>query len=442
MIKISVILPVYNEELYLKQCLKSLCDQTLKEIEIICVDDGSTDQSLSILYEYQERDQRIKVFTQKNKYAGAARNYGLQRAKGEYLIFLDSDDFFQHDMLEKLYKKANDDQLDIALCRYDFYDDIKGQRKAVDFSGRNIFLPLDMEVFSGKDLCHAGIFQVSVGWAWDKLLKSTFIKECGYLFPEFRSSEDGFFVYMLMAKAKRIGVLNERLVFHRINNMNSLSNTKELNWKNGFRMLELTAKELQSQGIYNIYERSFVSFAVEFQVWYLQSMHDKQAFYNCYMYIREYMEPEFRFMEFREGFLCSSDIVLRYHQVLELEFDDLLFLLMEEKNRALQKKAEKGWLFPYNRIPRNCRLIIYGAGEVGQDYRRQLVQTEYCSKVYMVDRNYKRYMEEDFLVENPENIKNLKFDYIIISILDKDTQKKVRNWLHSTGIEDNKIVCM
>ena len=93
--KVSVIIPVYNVEQYLRECLNSVIKQTLKEIEIICVDDGSTDNSLDILKEYAEKDHRITIITQKNLHAGVARNAGLSIAKGEYLSFLDSDDFFE-----------------------------------------------------------------------------------------------------------------------------------------------------------------------------------------------------------------------------------------------------------------------------------------------------------------------------------------------------------
>ena len=108
-VKVSVILPVYNASDYLHQCMDSIVGQTLKDIEIICVDDGSTDNSLDILKEYEQKDKRVKVIQQKNAGAGAARNNGLSIATGEYLSFLDSDDFFEPDMLEKAYEKAKEE---------------------------------------------------------------------------------------------------------------------------------------------------------------------------------------------------------------------------------------------------------------------------------------------------------------------------------------------
>ena len=123
--KVSVIIPVYNVEEYLRECLDSVVNQTLKEIEIICVDDGSTDSSLDILKEYAEKDNRITVMKQANLHAGVARNAGLSVAKGEYLSFLDSDDFFEKDMLEKMFLKVSSNLSDVIVCSNNLWDDKK-----------------------------------------------------------------------------------------------------------------------------------------------------------------------------------------------------------------------------------------------------------------------------------------------------------------------------
>ena len=121
MVKVSVIIPVYNVEPYLKQCMDSVVGQTLKDIEIICVDDGSTDGSLDILREYAAEDNRIQIIEQKNAGAGAARNNGMRHATGKYLSFLDSDDFFEPRMLEKAYDLAEKDQADFVAYKSDQY---------------------------------------------------------------------------------------------------------------------------------------------------------------------------------------------------------------------------------------------------------------------------------------------------------------------------------
>ncbi|DAA83489.1 MAG TPA: glycosyl transferase [Cyanobacteria bacterium UBA10660] len=116
MIDVSVIVPVYNTEKYLQKCLNSLTNQTLKNIEIICVNDGSTDNSLKILQDNAIKDERIKIINQENKKQGAARNAGMQIATGEYIGFVDSDDWIDFDFYEKLYTAAKKHNFDIALC--------------------------------------------------------------------------------------------------------------------------------------------------------------------------------------------------------------------------------------------------------------------------------------------------------------------------------------
>lgn len=116
MVKVSIIVPVYNTEKFLEKCLRSLVSQTLKEIEIICVDDGSIDNSLNIIKKFAKEDSRIKVIEQENKKQGAARNNGTKIAKGEYIGFVDSDDWVDIDYYEKMYIAAKKYDSDIALA--------------------------------------------------------------------------------------------------------------------------------------------------------------------------------------------------------------------------------------------------------------------------------------------------------------------------------------
>ena len=122
--KVSIIMPVYNVERYLRGCLDSVTSQTLKEVEIIVVNDGSTDNSLSILQEYERKfPDQMRVFTTENRGVSHARNYGLRHASGEFVLFVDSDDFIEEDMCEKLYQKAVQDGNDIVVCgRYNVYE--------------------------------------------------------------------------------------------------------------------------------------------------------------------------------------------------------------------------------------------------------------------------------------------------------------------------------
>ena len=116
--KVSLIIPVYNAEKYLQECLDSAINQTLENIEIIIVNDGSTDNSLTICKRYSQKDSRIKLISQKNSGVAVARNIALQTATGEYIAFMDSDDYIDKNMLFDMYTKAKRDNADIVTCQF------------------------------------------------------------------------------------------------------------------------------------------------------------------------------------------------------------------------------------------------------------------------------------------------------------------------------------
>lgn len=123
MSKVSVIIPVYNNEAYVEKCIRSVIGQSFKELEIIIIDDGSTDQSRSILERIAEEDRRIKLIHQENAGVAAARNAGLKEATGEYLVFVDSDDYIGKEYIQNLYQRAKDENADIVICGLVFVDE-------------------------------------------------------------------------------------------------------------------------------------------------------------------------------------------------------------------------------------------------------------------------------------------------------------------------------
>ena len=131
MAEISVILPVYNTSKYLHACLSSLLNQTFHDFEIVAINDGSTDDSLSILQDFANKDSRIRIIDQKNQGIGAARNLGIQLANGTYIAFIDSDDTLELRMLECLYKKAVEESLDIVVCDYIEYEETSKKEEQI-----------------------------------------------------------------------------------------------------------------------------------------------------------------------------------------------------------------------------------------------------------------------------------------------------------------------
>lgn len=269
-IKVSVIVPVYNVAAYLPQCLDSIINQTLRDIEIICVDDGSTDESAEILKEYEKKDKRIRAFYRENHGAGAARNYGLQQARGKYLSFLDSDDFFDEIMLEKAYKKAEECMADMVVFRSDQYMSDKGEYKPALWTVRMRDIPPYMP-FNHRQMTD-NIFKVFVGWAWDKLFLKSFVDKHHLFFQEQRTSNDLLFVFSAVATAKKIAVIDEVLAHQRRDAKDSLSKTREKSWDCFYNALTALRDRLKMENMYDEVERDYINYALHFTLWNLNSL--------------------------------------------------------------------------------------------------------------------------------------------------------------------------
>lgn len=267
---ISVIIPVYNTEKYLNQCMDSIVGQTLNEIEIICVNDRSTDNSLSILEEYAKKDKRVHVITQDNAGAGAARNRGMSIAQGEYLSFLDADDFFELDMLEKAYLQAEKDCADFVVYKSDQYHTEEDKFVQVAWTLREKEIP-PYTPFNHRQMTD-NIFKVFVGWAWDKLYRTSFVRKHKLLFQEQRTSNDMLFVFSAIALAKRISVVSEVLAHQRRDAKDSLSKTREKSWHCFYDALIALKSRLEVEGIYEELERDFINYALHFSLWNLNTL--------------------------------------------------------------------------------------------------------------------------------------------------------------------------
>jgi len=269
MTKISVIIPVYNSEKYLRACLDSVTRQTLREIEIICVDDGSTDSSGEILRAYASRDRRVKIISQKNSGAGAARNAGLALAQGEYLSFLDADDFFAPQMLEEAYANAAENRADVIVFGCDFYDEAGGGYTECTYSIHKKLLP-ERQPFAGTDV-KKDVFKLFVGWAWDKLFRAEFVRANSLHFQEQRTTNDALFVFCGVVRAERIVTLPGSYAHHR-RVQGTLSVTREKSWMCFYNMLLALRERLQEWEIYSRFERDYINYCVHFSLWNLNTL--------------------------------------------------------------------------------------------------------------------------------------------------------------------------
>ena len=222
--KVSVVIPCYNVEKYLRECMDSVVNQTLKDIEIICVNDGSTDTTLSILQEYADRDNRIRIIDKKNSGYGDSMNCGFDVANGDYLGIVESDDFAEPDMFERLYESAAKHQLDVCKAgffQYSTLPEIKNVPilSAAKIAGKNIFCPTTGFQSPRRQ---AAFFKATAA-IWAGIYRREFIRENHIRFNPTpgASYQDVGFSFKVWAKAKRVLFLDRCLLHYRVDNAGS-----------------------------------------------------------------------------------------------------------------------------------------------------------------------------------------------------------------------------
>lgn len=240
---VSVIVPVYNSSKYLRRCMDSIVEQTLQNIEVICVNDGSTDDSLEILREYESKDNRVKVITQENQGCWAARNTGMDVASGKYLSFIDSDDYIELNLYEKAYEAAYTNNADILYFGANWGNKpINYENLAVDVKTNTEYRPF-MKCFT----------------VWNKLYKNSMIKESGVKFENIVIQEDLCFDLMVLPWAKKLVSIEGIYYHYDKNNTESVSHTSGYD-KISFKMVPLVCKAWREKDYLKGNELELLSF--------------------------------------------------------------------------------------------------------------------------------------------------------------------------------------
>ncbi len=281
---VSVIIPVYNVEKYLRQCLDSVVNQTLRDIEIICVDDGSTDSSPAILAEYAAKDPRVKVLTREHTNAGAARNAGLAVATGEYLGFVDSDDWCETTLFEKAYLKAKADDADAVMWRFMMYDMRTGGN-----GSQNAFPKMvrDMKgVFSAADL-RSGVFTAFNPAPWNRVVRTSLVRGKSIAFQEIERSNDIVFGCLVTVEAERLAVIDEPLYHYRIGMTSNLQANNHRTPRSVFEAWKCLGAELLKRGKDGSFAVGFATAASNSLFYTLNSIKSVEAYQELWRLLRE-----------------------------------------------------------------------------------------------------------------------------------------------------------
>ena len=286
--KVSVVMSVYNGAKYLDKTIPQILNQTLKDIEFIVVNDGSTDSSLSIIQNYQY-DFRLKIINlEENKGQSYARNIGVKNAVGEYVIFLDCDDDFDKELCGKLYWHMNRYKLDLCLTGYTVHN------CKTDGEYKNLFWDFPDDVFEGISLNSCRFNQI-VGWNWDKMYRREFILKNKLFFPEdMHISEDALVAYPAVLCAQRMFVLKESLITYKEFGANSVSSKMDKYVADNFKYYDKMYAFLKEHNLEKTHEKHFINLFVGHSMfafeYLLKTEKAKQEFFDLLVgvYIKKY----------------------------------------------------------------------------------------------------------------------------------------------------------
>lgn len=374
---LSIIVPIYNTDKYLKQCLDSIVGQSYKDFELILVDDGSKDNSIDICKQYCQRYKNIYLIEGKHEGVFKARKKGIRVAKGEYITFVDSDDFIDSDAYEKAISAMNNDVDVISFDIFRYYSDQEIRYDAC---------VLNEGIYDKKSIIE-NIFPLMI-WneknesfgvdpaLWNKIYKSDLIKAIYESIDDidFQYGEDVLIVYPLLFKAVSLQIFHQAFYYHRQRAKNILPSyiTEEYFYSKLYKLYTLLSKEMSFNKI----------FQRQIDLFYAHSVNLKKRYYGIY-------------------------------------------------------NPPQNEIFPFDKIRYGEKIVIYGAGNIGKLYMNQLNQLNYCKVILWVDREYQE-MEEQ--IKSPELIVNIEFEHLVIAIANIYVRKQIYEYLINMGISDNKII--
>ena len=310
MVKVSVIIPVYNVEKSLRQCLESLLGQTLEDIELLCINDGSTDGSLEILEEYASKDERVKIFDKENEGQGVGRNIGIKNATGEFIAFVDPDDWVEPEMYEKMYNQAKKINSQVVFCGYRRIQESNGKvtvphifRKAISYTrSKAIRVPVGENI--KKPILYSS-FLVAPCQAWNGIYDVGLVRENAIRFADFRSFEDVMFIVRTIVLAQNVSYVNLPLYNNRIKISNAQQD--EERYIDLINITKAVKDYLNKQGLMDDFETNFEYFCVS-NIYRVYATMSSEDYKRNLLELCEEVLDEHLLIELQKKILCSFKV--------------------------------------------------------------------------------------------------------------------------------------
>lgn len=337
---VSVIVPVYNAERHLRECLASIKSQSLTDFELLLVDDGSTDSTPAILEEFVAGEPRARILTGPGRgTAGAARNLGMAEARGDYLAFLDADDFFLPSMLEELHGRAVADDADVVAAKFFVYNDVTREVTQAEWMLKVDELPR-RRPFAGSD-AGAGLFTAFNPAAWNKLFRADFVRGHGLEFQELRRTNDAYFTYMSLALAKKITYLDRHLVNYRVANSASLQATVHQDPLEFVQALEAMRATLQEKKAWGWGEQALANLALNMCIGNLKRQTAPSSFLQLYDALRGGLLERLGILDRPDGYILREDHKEWIERVMRQTPAEYLFLQFREAEEGAERAGRE-----------------------------------------------------------------------------------------------------
>ena len=334
MVEISVLIPIYNAKNFLNDSIPSLLNQTFEDFELICVNDGSKDNSLEILNDFASKDSRVKVFDKENGGCGSARNFALENATGNYIYFFDPDDAIESNALELAYDNAVRNNSDMVIFKANTFDKNGMSDKDISFN----YISLKREEYDNVPFDSIKRYALIGGFApWSKLYKKEFLDSYDdFKFDLGIAFDDVPFHVKSILRAKRVSYINKVLYHYRVDNVNSVNSTAS-NGFDIFKILDIVENILKEENQFEDLKKVFYNFKVNHILIYIISTDSSEYFK---MAQEEFKQIDSSFLGEKTYHRCRYDLVLSCETFEEFK-PKYEALVLENEIKTYENRVKK-----------------------------------------------------------------------------------------------------
>ena len=434
--KISILTPIYNAESFLKQCAESVINQPFREIEWVCVNDGSTDNSLHILEQYAQKDSRIRVINQTNQGPAVALNRAMENATGEFIHFLDADDYLTDNAYEKPYVIASKNNLDILKVKAYPINAFTGQliggtiadRYALSkMSPENYKKPFSFVEFPEK------LTSYPVFAPWSGIYRRSFLMDNNIRFNSLRAFADHSFYFTAIAHSRRIMIADAYVLYSRRHNPNSLVGDYVKRFSEHFESFNIIREDC------SFLPKKAYSSVLSSEI---------ESIFSWYHKVLNQNDDSMEATQLMNDFARSFDIsVINNKCKNSLWYLEYLIIKQELSGESITSSQAKEHLSTEirKRLPsmKNIRpkskVVLYGAGTLGGRIYRLFQTSRFCDIVLLVDRKWKDFQSKKLPVYSPDDMLAIEYDYVLICVENKSYVNDIRNWLVQKTVPETKI---